>query len=93
MPSTCKHGKYTDVCVITDADLDRALTNVFRLAEASDRDFDYLKSRSLSADLLPPMQRLANFLLAIVGVDVGEGREPRIVTDDVSSGCGEQLQC
>ena len=87
----------TDVSVITDDDLDQALTNdnklFFRVAEAADREFDYLKRRSLNADLLPPTHRLANFLLAIVSINVGEGREPLIVADDVSSGyVAEQLQ-
>ena len=65
----------------------------FKLAEAVDCEFDYLKSRSLTADLLPPIRRLANFLLAIASINVSEGREAVIVTDDVSSGyVAEQLQ-
>jgi CRP/FNR family transcriptional regulator, anaerobic regulatory protein len=95
--STARAMVETDVCVITDVDLDRALTNdsrlFFKLAEAIDCEFDYLKSRSLNADLLPPIRRLANFLLAIASINVSEGREALIVTDDVSSGyVAEQLQ-
>jgi CRP/FNR family transcriptional regulator, anaerobic regulatory protein len=95
--STAKAMVETEVCVLTDADLNRALTNdnhlFFKLAEATDREFDYLKRRSLSPDRLTPMQRLANFLLAIASVSVGEGREPVVVADDVSSGyVAEQLQ-
>jgi CRP/FNR family transcriptional regulator, anaerobic regulatory protein len=87
----------TCVCVITDADLDRALTNdrrlFFRVAEAGEREFDYLKNRSLNADPRSPIQRVANFLLAVVSINVSEGREPLIVADDVSSGyVAEQLQ-
>ena len=95
--STARAMVETDVCAITDVDLDRALTNdsrlFFKLAEAVDCEFDYLKSRSLNADLLPPIRRLANFLLAIASINVSEGREALIVTDDVSSGyVAEQLQ-
>jgi CRP/FNR family transcriptional regulator len=83
--------------VITDADLDHALTNdnrlFFRLVEAGEREFDCLKNRSLKADPHPPIQRVANFLLAIVRINVSEGREPLLVADDVSSGyVAEQLQ-
>ena len=85
------------VSVVTDADLDRALTIdnrlFFRLVEAGEREFDYLKNRTLKADPHPPIQRVANFLLAVVRINVSEGREPLLVADDVSSGyVAEQLQ-
>ncbi len=85
------------VSVVSDADLDRTLTNdnrlFFRLVEAGEREFDYLKNRSFKADPHPPIQRVANFLLAIVRINVSEGREPLLVADDVSSGyVAEQLQ-
>ena len=83
--------------VITDEDLDRALTNdnrlFFRLVEAGQGEFDYLKNRTFKADPHPPIQRVANFLLAVVRINVSEGREPLLVADDVSSGyVAEQLQ-
>ena len=63
----------TSVCVITDADLDRALTNdnrlFFKLADAGEREFDYVKNRSVNADPRSPIQRVANFLLAIVSIN------------------------
>ena len=95
--STAKAMADTYVSVITDADLDRALTNdnrlYFRVAEAGEREFDYLRDKSLKAGPLTPLQRLANFLLAIVSINVSEGRGLPIVTDDVSSGyVAEQLQ-
>jgi CRP/FNR family transcriptional regulator len=94
--STAKAMVDTYVSAITDADLDRALTDdnrlFFRLAEAGEREFDYLRNRSVKADLLPPAQRVANFLLAIANMNASGGRE-LIVTDDVSSGyVAEQLQ-
>jgi CRP/FNR family transcriptional regulator len=95
--STAKAMVETCVSIITDADLERALKNdnrlFFRLVEAREREFDYLKTRSLNADPRSPIQRIANFLLAIVSINVSEGREPLIVADDVSSGyVAEQLQ-
>ena len=87
----------TSVCVITDLDLERALTNdnrlYFRLVEAKEREFDFSRSRSRDAGPLSPLQRVANFLLAIASINTSEGREPLIVRDDVSSGfVAEQLQ-
>ena len=95
--STAKAMVDTCVCVITDVDLDHAFTNnkrlFFRHAEAGEREFDYLRNKSLNANLLPPIQRVANFLLAIVSINASEGRAPLIVTDDISSGyVAEQLQ-
>jgi CRP/FNR family transcriptional regulator len=95
--STARAMVDTYVSVITDADLDRALTNdnrlFFRLVEAREREFDYVKNNALNADPRNPIQRVANFLLAIVSINVSEGREPLIVADDVSSGyVAEQLQ-
>ena len=57
------------------------------------REFDYSRRRSRDAGPLSPLQRVANFLLAIASVNASEGREPLIVRDDVSSGfVAEQLQ-
>ena len=95
--STARAMVETCVSIITDADLDRALKNdnrlFFRLVEARERDFDYLKNRSLNVDPRPLIQRLANFLLAIVSINASEGRDAMIVADDVASGyVAEQLQ-
>ena len=95
--TTAKAMVETSVSVITDADLDRALTNdnrlFFRDAEAGEREFDYLKNRSLNVSRPPPLQRVANFLLAIASINASGNREPLIVKDDVSSGyVADQLQ-
>ena len=56
--STAKAMVDTYVSVITDADLDRALTNdnrlYFRVAEAGEREFDYLRNKSLNAEPTDP---------------------------------------
>ena len=95
--TTAKAMVEASVCVITDMDLERALTNdnrlFFRNAEAGEREFHYLKNRSTNASRGLQVQRLANFLLVIVNINASEGREPVIVTDDISSGyVAEQLQ-
>jgi len=95
--TTAKAMVETLVSAITDADLEHALANdnrlFFRLAEAGEREFDHLKSRSLDASPRPPIQRVANFLLALVNMNASEGRALLIVTDDISSGyVAEQLQ-
>jgi len=95
--STAKAMVESCVSAITNVDLDRALTNdnrlFFRLVEAGEREFDYLRNRSLNASPRPPIQRVANFLLAIVGINASEGRTLLIITDDISSGyVAEQLQ-
>ncbi len=87
----------TRVCIITEADLERELAKdsrlYFRLAEAADREFEYVRQRSQNVGSAHPVQRVANFLLAIVGINSSEGREPLFVTNDVRSGyVAEQLQ-
>ena len=94
---TAKAMADTFVRAITETDLESALANnnrlFFRVAEAGEREFDYLKNRSLNASLRPPVQRVANFLLAIAGINASEGHDPLIVTDDISSGyVAEHLQ-
>jgi len=88
--STARTMADSYVRVITDADLERALANddrlFFRMAEASDREFDYLRNRALKAKSRSPIERVANFLLAIAGINASEGRDPLIVTGNVSSG-------
>jgi CRP-like cAMP-binding protein len=56
------------------------------MAEASDREFDYLRNRALKAKSRSPIERVANFFLAIAGINASEGRDPLIVTGNVSSG-------
>ena len=88
--SAAKAMVKTCVSIITDADLGRALSNdsclSFRIIEAGEREFEYQRSRLLGDALLPADQRVANYLLAIISINVWEGREPLIVADDVSSG-------
>ena len=95
--STAKTMADTYVRAISDADLDRALKYddrlFFRVAEAREREFEYLRNSALKARSQSPVERVANFLLAIAGANAAEGRDPLIMTDDVTSGyVAEQLQ-
>lgn len=95
--STAKAMVETDVSVITDADLDLALQQdnklFFKLADAGEREFDYFRNRSLEGDLLPPLERVASYLLAIASIEGSEGREATVIADDFSSGfVADQLQ-
>lgn len=87
----------TYVRAISDAELESALANddqlFFRLADAKEREFKYLKDTSLKADLPSPIQRVANYLAAVSGINASEGRDPRVVSEDISSAyVAEQLQ-
>ncbi|MEZ5901175.1 MAG: Crp/Fnr family transcriptional regulator [Hyphomicrobiaceae bacterium] len=87
----------TYVRAISEAELEDALANddqlFFRLAEAKEREFKYLKDTSLNADLPSPIQRVANYLAAVSGINSSEGRDPLVVSEDMSSGyVAKQLQ-
>ena len=95
--STAKAMIETDVSIITDADLDLALQQdnklFFRLADAGEREFDYFRNRSLEGNLLPPLERVASYLLAVASIEGSEGREATVIADDFSSGfVADQLQ-
>jgi CRP/FNR family transcriptional regulator, anaerobic regulatory protein len=95
--STARALADTDVSVLTEDELDAALHNnnrlFFRIAQANDREFDYFRRKSLEGDLLPPLVRLANFLLAVASINASEGRDANLVPDDHASGfVAEQLQ-
>jgi CRP/FNR family transcriptional regulator len=95
--STAKAMADTYVRVITNADLERAIAHddrlFFRIAEAHEREFEYLQNSALKAQLRPPIERVANFLLALAGINASEGGDPLVVTGDVSSGyVADQLQ-
>lgn len=87
----------TYVRVINDAEFENALANddrlFFRLADAKEREFKYLKNRSLNIELPSPIQRVSNYLLVMSGLNASEGRDPLVAREDISSGyVAEQLQ-
>ncbi len=63
-----------------------------RLAAAADREFDFLRERAAGSGKGKPVERLASFLAALSQMSANEGRDPMVVTDEVSSGLvAEQL--
>lgn len=56
------------------------------LAAAGEREFEFLRAKSLRTALLPPLQKVANYLLAIASIEQSEGRYSVLVSDEVASG-------
>lgn len=59
----------------------------FRLASAVEREFDHLRDRAIRGGReTAPTARLANFLLALASLNGPEGRDPALISDDVTAG-------
>lgn len=58
----------------------------FRLASAVEREFDYLRDKALAVHHVPAAARVANFLLALSAMNGPEGREPDLISDDITAG-------
>ena len=88
----------TTVTLVSPAELETAMLYddrlSYRLADAGERDFDYLRGKTVDAKPLTPEQRLANYLLAVLGVTRGErGAGELIIPDYIASGfVAEQLR-
>jgi CRP/FNR family transcriptional regulator len=57
-----------------------------RTSAAADREFDFLRERAVDCGKGKPVERVASFLTALSHMSANEGRDPMIVTDEVSSG-------
>ncbi len=63
-----------------------------RLAASADREFDFLRAQAVKAGEGKPVERVASFLAALSHMSASEGRDPSLVTDEISSGfVAEQL--
>jgi CRP/FNR family transcriptional regulator len=58
----------------------------FRLASAVEREFDYLRDKTLAQKHVPAAARVANFLLALSSLNGPEGRDPDLISDDITAG-------
>lgn len=59
----------------------------FRLAGTAEREFDYIRDRTVAdASVLRPTVRVANFLLAISSLNKAEGRDRELISDDITAG-------
>ena len=68
-----------DVLIANDDEL------ALKLADAGEREFDLLRTKSRTGSLLPPVQKLACYLLAIISLNGTEGRAVALNSDEVSS--------
>lgn len=57
-----------------------------RVAAMADREFDYLRARALLTNDDSPIARVASYFAAISGVNANEGRDARLITEEISTG-------
>ena len=57
-----------------------------RFAAAGDREFDFMRARSIDSNRGKPAKRVASFLAAMSRLSADEGRDPDVITDEFSSG-------
>jgi len=88
--STAQAMVETVVSTVTSDDFEQLLGAddhlAVRLSAATDREFDFLRERAIESGKGKPVERLASFLTALSHMSANEGRDPMIVTDEVSSG-------
>lgn len=80
----------TTVSLISADEFETELANEdrlsFRLAAAIEREFDYLRDQSLATRNEGAAVRVANFLLALSNLSAMEGRDPALISDDITAG-------
>ena len=88
--STAQAMVETVVSTVSTEEFERALAGddhlAARLSAAGDREFDFLRGRAVASGKDKPVERLASFLAALSHVSADEGRDPMLVTDEISSG-------
>ncbi len=88
--STAQAMVETVVSTVTAHDFEQLLCTddhlAARLSAAADREFDFLRERAVESGKGKPVERLASFLTALSHMSANEGRDPMIVTDEVTSG-------
>jgi CRP/FNR family transcriptional regulator len=57
-----------------------------RFAAAGDREFEFMRARSIDSNRGKPVKRVASFLAAMSRLSADEGRDPNVITDEFSSG-------
>ena len=88
----------TTVVLVSDMELELALTGddrlSYMLADAGERDFEFLRAKTLGVPPLAPVHRVANYLLGVLGMMRGEsGAGEILISDEIASGyVAEQLR-
>jgi CRP/FNR family transcriptional regulator len=80
----------TIVSPISDEEFEQLLETdgqlAARFAAAGDREFDFMRARSIGDNQGKPAKRVASFLAAMSRLSADEGRDPNVITDEFSSG-------
>jgi CRP/FNR family transcriptional regulator, anaerobic regulatory protein len=80
----------TIVSPISDEEFEQLLETdgqlAARFAAAGDREFDFMRVRSIDSNRGKPAKRVASFIAAMSRLSADEGRDPNIITDEFSSG-------
>jgi CRP/FNR family transcriptional regulator len=88
--STARAMVETIVSVVSPAEFSCALEIdgqlAARFAAAADREFDYMRERAIRSGAGEPVKRVAAFLSAVSHIGAREGRDPTLITDELSSG-------
>lgn len=88
--STAQAVTKTMVSIVSEEEFQQLLESdgqlAARFAAATDREFDYMRVRAIESTRHDPSKRLAAFLAATARINEGEGRDPSVVVDDISSG-------
>jgi CRP/FNR family transcriptional regulator, anaerobic regulatory protein len=88
--STAQAIAETVVTVVAPDDLEHAAESdgelASRVAGVADREFEYLRDRAVNSTRNKPVERVASFLSALSHISSEEGRDPTLVTDELSSG-------
>jgi len=89
--STAQAMVDTVVSLVSDEEFGHALESddrlSFRHAAAVEREFDYLREKTVAASRqLPAAARVASFLLALSYMSAREGRAPDLISDDITAG-------
>jgi len=88
--STAQAIAKTIVSPVSEDEFERLLDSDGQLAArysaAVDREFDYLRARAVESGRGKPAKRVASFLAALSHLSSREGRDPLLITDELSSG-------
>lgn len=80
----------TVVSLVSEEELKEALDRddrlSFRLTAAVEREFDYLREKTLRHASITPTARVANLLLALSSLNDSEGRNGNLISDDLTAG-------
>lgn len=94
--STAQAAAKTIVSPVSVAEFEQLLERdgqlAARYAAAADREFDYLRVRAIEMGRGKPAKRVASFLAALARLGANEGRDPKLASEEFSSGAvAEQL--